>query len=190
MSARRIIMSGVTVAALAVLSACGSGSGRRQLIAPKQVPTELVPATIEGDLTLSEYMPARKAFAEAGASSLVSDGRVWAIRRGETLIGTLQISAVKHDVSVQKASDRKAILNGVMTGVSFETIDVGDVQVAASTAADRSIYMWFGDGIFEVLQLKGTKVDPDAVAGDVIAFQESTGKLGNVSGLTVGQPQE
>ena len=163
--------------ALAALPACGSGSKSHILVAPRQVPVELVPPTLEGNLTLSEYLPARKAFAEAGVSSLVSDGRVWAIRRGETLIGTLQISAVKNDVSVRKAHDRDAILHGVMTGISYETLDVGDVKVAASTSADRSLYMWFGDGIFEVLQLKGTKVDPDAVASDVIAFQLSTGKL-------------
>lgn len=186
MTGRRSVVIIAVALGLGVLPACGSGPSRSQLVPPRQVPTELVPQTLEGNLTLQEYMPARKAFAEAGVASLVSDGRVWAIRRGETLIGTLQISAVKNDVSVHNSRDRKAILQGVMTGVSYETLDVGDVQVAASTAADRSLYMWFGDGIFEVLQLKGTKVDPDQVAGDVIAFQQSTGKLVTVA-LTNGQ---
>ena len=173
----------VTVVTLALaIGACGSGSASHKLIAPNSVPTELVPATLEGNLTLSEYLPARKAFAAAGTSSLVADGRVWAIRRGETLIGTLQISAVKTDVSLARAKDRKAILDGVMTGTAFETLDVGDIKVAASTAADRTMYVWFGPKVFEVLQLKGTKVDPDAVAADMIAFQQSTGKLGGGSG--------
>ncbi|MDQ1396278.1 MAG: hypothetical protein QOG64_1537, partial [Acidimicrobiaceae bacterium] len=101
--------------------------------------------------------------------------------RGETLIGTLQISAVKPDVSVTNEHDRKAILDGVMTGTAYETIDVGDIKVAASTAADRTLYLWFGPKVFEVLQLKGTKVEPDDIAAEVIAFQQSTGKLGAVT---------
>jgi hypothetical protein len=163
--------------ALVLLAACGSDSGRRQLLVPNAVPTELVPATLEGNLTLTEYEPARKSFAQAGVASLVSDGRVWAIRRGQTLVGTLQISAVKHDVSLSKTADHKAILDGVMTGTSYETIDVGETKVVASTAADRTLYLWFGRNLFQVLQLKGTKVDPDTVAADLIAFQQSTGKL-------------
>lgn len=173
---RRLASLVVMLAVACGAAACGSGPTDR-LVAPNSVPTGLVPPTLEGNLTLSEYLPARRAFAQTGTASLVSDGRVWAIRRGETLVGTLQISAVKHDVSLAKASDRQAILDGVMSGTAYETLDVGDLKVVASTAADRTMYLWFGPKLFEVLQLKGTKVDPDAVAGDVIAFQQSTGKL-------------
>lgn len=172
---RRALATGL-VALACVATGCGSGSTDR-LVAPNSVPAGLVPPTLEGDLTLSEYMPARRAFAQAGPASLVADGRVWAIRRGETLVGTLQVSAVKHDVSLAKASDRQAILDGVMSGTSYQTLDVGNLKVIASTAADRSVYLWFGPNLFEVLQIKASKVDPDSVAGDMIAFQQSTGKL-------------
>jgi hypothetical protein len=169
------------VAALAV-GACGSASPSGRLVAPDAVPTELAPPTLEGNLTVSEYLPGRQAFAQAGPASLVSDGRLWAIRRGETLVGTLQISTVKRDVSVTNPRDHQAILDGVMTGISYQTIDVGGIKVAASNSADRTLYLWFGPKLFEVLQLKGTKVDPDTVAADVISYQLSTGKLGTGSG--------
>jgi hypothetical protein len=174
---RRLLMMTAALTLLASAAACGSGDATK-LVKPNSVPTDLVPPTLEGNLTLSEYQPARKAFAAAGAASLVSDGRVWAIRRGETLVGTLQISAVKPTVSLSKSSDRKAILDGVMSGTAYQTLDVGNLKVVASTAADRTLYLWFGPKLFEVLQLKGTKVDPDSVAADVISFQQSTGKLG------------
>ena len=162
---------------MATGAACGSESANHQLVVPNSVPLELVPPTLEDGLTVTEYQPGRNAFAQAGPESLVADGRVWAIRRGETLVGTLQISAVKHDVSVQDPKDRKAILQGVMTGTPYETIDVGDLKVAASTSADKNVYLWFGPNLFEVLQVKASKVDPDALAADVISFQQSTGKL-------------
>jgi hypothetical protein len=172
----RVLAIGLALTAMLGV-ACGSGDAGARLVAPTRVPTGLVPATLEGNLTLNEYLPARKAFAHSGAASLVADGRVWAIRRGQTLVGTLQVSAVKPDVKLTKGSDRQAILDGVMSGTSYQTLEVGDLKVVASTAADRSLYLWFGPGLFEVLQVKGTKVDPDSVAGDMIAFQQSTGVL-------------
>jgi len=105
---------GALVGAALVLAACGSASPGGRLVAPDAVPTELVPPTLEGNLTLGEYLPGRQAFAQAGPASLVSDGRLWAIRRGETLVGTLQISTVKGDVSVTRPRDHQAILEGVM----------------------------------------------------------------------------
>jgi hypothetical protein len=170
-------LAAALAAVTALLGACGSGDAK-VLVEPASVPLDIVPATIAGGLTVHEYRPARTAFARAGESSLVADGRVWAIRRGQTLVGTLQVSTVKPEVSVHRAADRKAIVSGVMTGISYETIDVGDTVVIASTAADKALYLWFGKDLFEVLQVKSTKVDPDEVAADLIDFQRSTGKIG------------
>lgn len=173
---RRLLLA---VLALSFASACATGDDQ-PLVKPARVPDDIVPATVAGDLTLHEYQPARRTFARAGEDSLVADGRVWAIRRGETLVGTLQVSTVKPDVSVADRADRKAILGGVMAGTAYETIDVGDTEVIASTAADKSLYLWFGPGFFEVLQVKSTKADPDTVAADLIEFQLATGKIGKL----------
>lgn len=169
-------MAAFATVVVSVVAGCGSQTG--PLVKPASVPEDIVPKTVSGDLTLTEFDPARTTFAKAGPTSLVADGKVWAIRKGETLVGTLQVSAVKPDVSVTKSRDRQAILDGVMTGTSYETIDLGDVKVAASTAADKTIYLWFGPDLFEVLQVKGTKADPDTIAADLIEYQQSTGKLG------------
>ena len=163
--------------AAGAVSACG-GSEPSTLVRPAGVPAGMVPATVADGLTMTEFAPARARFASAGETSLVADGRVWAIRKGQTLVGTLQISTVKPDVSVTKSEDRKAIVGGVMTGIAFETVDVGDTKVIASTAADKSLYLWFGPGLFEVLQVKSTKVDPDEIAAELIEFQQGTGRLG------------
>ena len=170
-------MRAVACVLVALLAACGSGGGSA-LVEPASVPTDMVPATLGEGLTVHEFAPARSRFASAGDSSLVADGRVWAIRRGQTLVGTLQISTVKPDVSVVDKDDRKAIVGGVMTGISYETVQVGDTAVIASTAADKSLYLWFGSNLFEVLQVKSTKVEPDEIAAELIEFQQATGKIG------------
>jgi hypothetical protein len=166
----------LSVMLMAVAASCGGSQA--PVVQPARVPTDIVPATVEGDLTVTEFPPARTTFAKAGITSLVADGKVWAIRRGETLVGTLQVSTVKPDVSVTTKEDRRAILDGVMTGSPYETIQLGSLDVAASTSADKTLYLWFGPKLFEVLQVKGSKVDPDSIAADLIEFQQSTGKIG------------
>ncbi len=168
----RRVVSVLTLAIALALSACGGGSSTK-LAAPARVPDGLVPTTLNDGISLFEYAPGRKAFARAGASSLVADGRVWELRRGATLVGTLQISTVKPDVSVAKPDDRKAILDGVMTGTAVETITVAGVRVASSTAADKTLFLWFGPQRFEVLQLKGAKVNPESIVQQLIAFQRA-----------------
>lgn len=152
---------------------------------PAAVPVELVPASLAPDLGISEFAGARSAFADAGETSLVADGRLWEIRRAATLIGTLQIATVKDDVSTADPEDRSDILAAVMTGASYETVDVGGVAVARASRADKTLFVWFGTNLFEVLQLKGTKVDPDAVVAGLITHQ-----LGQAGFTPVGTVDE
>lgn len=173
---RRAARACAVAVAVAALAGCGGGS-RAGIVAPASVASDMVPASVAGGLLLREFTPARARFAKAGESSLVADGRVWEIRRGQTLVGTLQVSTVKPEVSVTDASDRRDIVSGVMTGISYETVSVGETNVIVSTASDKSLYLWFGRNLFEVLQVKSTKVDPDEVAAELIEFQQATGVL-------------
>jgi hypothetical protein len=157
------------------LAACGGGTA--QVAAPARVSDALAPKILGEGVSIGEYLPARTRFARAGASSLVADGRVWAIRKGQTLVGTLQASTVKSDVDLSRAADRKQVIDGVMTGARYDTIYVGKLKVLSSTAADHALYLWFGPGLFEVLQVKAGKVVPDDVAGDIIEYQLSSGLL-------------
>lgn len=170
---KRLALIGVAVAFVA--GACGNGN--TPLTAPARVSDKLVPTVLSQGVSVSEYTPARTRFARAGASSLVADGRVWAIRKGQTLVGTLQASTVKNDVDLSKSEDRKQVIDGVMTGSRFDTIFVGNLNILSSTAADHTLYLWFGPKLFEVLQVKAGKVSPDDIAGDIIEYQLSAGLL-------------
>ncbi|HUR77652.1 MAG TPA: hypothetical protein VMZ22_06880 [Acidimicrobiales bacterium] len=171
---RRLAALGLAFAAL-IGSACGKADA--PTAAPARVPQNLVPTVLPDGVTIGEYKPARARFAKAGESSLVADGRVWAIRRGQTLVGTLQASTVKNDVSLDNVDDRKAVIEGVMLGQRYETLFVGKLKILSSTAADRTVYLWFGDSLFQVLQVKAGKVEPDAIAGDIIEYQQTAGVL-------------
>jgi hypothetical protein len=163
--------------ALIFLAVAACGNGAAPLAAPARVDDALAPKILGEGVTIGEYAPARARFAKAGASSLVADGRVWAIRKGQTLVGTLQASTVKNDVDLTKAADRKQVIDGVMTGARYDTIYVGKLKVLSSSAADHTLYLWFGPDLFEVLQVKAGKVAPDDIAGDIIEYQLSSGLL-------------
>jgi len=169
----------VAVALLVAGAACGGGSKAAE--APKSVPVNAVPATLGGtpespEFTLAEFADARKDFAKAGSRTMVADGRLWEIRKGATLIGTLQISTVKPKVDLTHKKERDKIVDLVMNG-GITTIKVRDIEVATSTEAQKTTYLWFGKQLFEYLQIKGADVKPEAVLRRLLTFQKPTGEL-------------
>ena len=158
-------------AVASVLAACG-GDDATIGIRPISVATELAPGQISNGLALYESTGDEivGAFANAGEESLVSDGRLWEIRKGARLVGALQISTVKDKVDLAEAERRDAIVEDVLVG-SYDRIRVGDVEVYTSAANDKVIYLWFGEGMFQVLQLKGDELDHEQVLEDIVDHQ-------------------
>jgi hypothetical protein len=163
------------LSAAVALSACGGGP--RQVNVAVRVPLGQEPSTIGSSLTLSEYTGDRKAFANAGKDSLVYDGRLWEIHDGHLLVGTLQVATVTPDISLTNGSDRSEVLNGVLDGVQPATIQVDGVGVAVSNAPQRTLYVWFGRSVFEVMQLDDARVNPEQILNQVISYQRQTGLL-------------
>ena len=165
------------LAALAVMTsamlvgACG-GDDAAVVERAEPVAAELAPAEVAGGLKLYESTSDEtlKAFTNAGDSSLVADGRLWEIRKSDRLVGALQISTVKRKVDLTKARRRDAIVDEILIG-SIDRIRSGDVEVYTSAANDKVVYLWFGVGVYEVLQLKGDELDHNQVLADVVAHQ-------------------
>ncbi len=157
---------------LLLLAACGRGDPNASAARPAEVPVALVPAEL-GGLSFAEDKSSTEAFAKLGDEALISDGRLWAIRKGETLVATLQISTVKDDVDVTVAEDRDAIARNILPGAGA-TIDVEGVPVLAATANDKTVYLWFAAGLFEVLQIKTTDLDAETILGDILRFQTTS----------------
>ena len=148
---------------------------------PKPVPLNVVPAALGGtpaspDFTLSEFTDARKDFAKAGTKTVIADGRLWEIRKGATLIGTLQVSTVKPNIKLTKKKERDRLVDLIMQG-GITTIKVRDIQVTTETEAQKTTYLWFGKQLFEYLQIKGTDVKPETILRKLIVFQKPSGEL-------------
>jgi hypothetical protein len=185
--------------AVALLSttplACGGGGDPTVGLPPPKVPVEIVPASLaQGKFSLSEDGKARKAFTTIGPRALVADGRLWAIRVGNTdrLVGTLQVSTMKLKIDLTDPKQRNSVVNNIIPGAK-ENITVGDLQVVQSAGDDKTVYVWFGRELFEVLQLKRSEKDPidaETVLAEVIGFQTAQPNWKGLATVSVDQHGE
>ena len=169
-----------------LLGACGGGGddARAPAHPPSKVPVSLVPPSLtNGELVLTEDDQARKAFAELGDRALVADGRLWQIRKGEQLVATLQVSTVKTKVDLANEEERTSIVKHILPG-RRQQIDVDGLSISMSDSDDKTVFVWFGRDLFQVLQVKSTKLDPEAIVRDLVGFQSASPEwkaLGDVS---------
>ena len=189
MTGRAIVLA----AALAVfLGACGNDAPPPP---PAKVQSELVPnLLLDGSLRVAEDEKTGEVFKRPVPRGLVADGKVFTIRgAADRLVGTLQLSTVRHDVDLTKPEARERIVEGILTNP--DQITVGPLEIAQSKTTDKSVYVWFGEGHFQVLQLKPTKAvafDPDGLLAELVAYetQQPTWKPVSRAGIETTDGEE
>lgn len=167
----------VIVLVLCATTAGGCVGSSEAPAAPRALDRSLAPANVLGEkYRLFENVDdaTRKTFADAGPTSLVDDGAVWEIRRADKLVGTLQIATFNAKVDPENESQRKSVVNDIIPGGGTR-IALRDQEVHTIAVSDRTIYLWFGQTVYEVLVLKGLDEgdDPEQVLVDVIAHQQT-----------------
>jgi hypothetical protein len=153
----------------ASLAACGDAT---VVVAPKRVDPALAPADLPDGLKLYENTSesTRRALANVGEGALMADGRVWEIRRADRLIGTLQVSTVMPRFDLTDGAVRDGMVRQIIPqGAS--RIRVQGIEVHVSEDEDRAIFLWFGDGVFEVLQLKDRELEFESVVAAILGHQ-------------------
>lgn len=155
-----------------LLTACG----HEVPAAPRPVPVALAPATVlsgQLQLHLNNAPETQRAFHQDDKLSLISDGRLWEIRRNDRLIGTLEIATVKPDIDLTRSSVRQHFTAPILVGAT-STIRLAGQEVSTVTRADGvSTMVWFGRGLFEVLQLKDQRVTGPQLAQAIIQHQQT-----------------
>ena len=136
------------------------------------ISTDLVPASLPAQkltIDLDRSKEVKKAVQSAGPQVLVGDARLWNIHRGQRLVGALQLATLKKRVDPRRATDRQAIISQVLGGRARQIqVDGLPVWTVPDDGAGRGIYVWFGARSFGVLQLKGTDIQPAAVADALV----------------------
>ena len=167
-------VSALLGAALVALLVAGCDSGKPT--PPQPVPLALAPPALLGGslhLYLNNAKDTVAAFRQDHKDALISDGKLWEIRRADRLIGTLEIATVKRDVNLAKSSVRDNFTSPILVGAKSD-IRLNGQEVATVQSDDGvSTLVWFGQGLFEVLQLKDTVLTGPQLAEAVIQYQQT-----------------
>ena len=143
---------------------------------PAPVPLALAPtAVLSGGLHLYQNTApdTLAAFRQNPQDALISDGKLWEIRRADRLIGTLEIATVKRNVNLARHSVRDNFTKPILVG-AVSDIRLSGQEVATVSSDDGvSTIVWFGRGLFEVLQLKDTVVTAPQLAQAIIQYQQT-----------------
>jgi hypothetical protein len=179
---RRAASASLVVVALAatggLTAACG-GNDASASIRPTKVPDGLVPDIVQGgafQFFESQLPQVKDAFDKAGDHSLAADGRLWELRKGDRLVGSLQLTTLMPDVDLTKAEHRDSILTQLLPTGRDELL-VDEVNVWTTTSNNKTIYLWFGRDMYALMTLKGgseDNLDPEVVLGDVISQNVSS----------------
>lgn len=168
------VAAAALVAFLALGAACGGGED--DAAAPERVPVDLVPARLLDDSlgTFENRDPATlRTLANAGPTSLVADTRVWEIRRGDRLVATLQISTVEPTVDLLDEDVRERFAGQLIAGQS-NRFRSGDVEVFTSTVNDKTVFLWFGANVYEIMQTKDSVLEPEELLTDLLEHQSDS----------------
>lgn len=165
-------------AALVLLLSVVAGACGKEATPPRpiSVPDGMTPDTVQdGEYAFyeSQLPQVRDAFANAGANSLVADGRLWELRRDDRLVGILQISTLLPELDLLNKDHRHQVVDQILPTARDELV-VGDVNVFTSVANQKSVYLWFADHTFNLLTLKpgsGDDLDPERVLTEVLDHQ-------------------
>jgi hypothetical protein len=137
---------------------------------PSLAPTSVVRNTLQVRPNTSRET--QLAFANAGPDSLLVDGRLWEIRRADKLIATIQIGTLRPRVQVEKEDVRRGIVGQILTG-KVSSIRVDGLEIYFATSRDKTVYVWFGRGLFEVLQIKSKTPKPEEILRGILEHQRT-----------------
>jgi hypothetical protein len=166
----------VAVAAAASLAVTGSCAQPRHEadLATVRFPTPLMPARV-GQYTVQAEPKLAKNYATVKnkADVMVQSGRVYTVRTGDVIQGSIQVALFKPDANLIKDRGlRRDVEDGLDAG-SAVTHHVGLIQVRDLTLPEQHMYLWFppDHNVMELFVMRKTFLDAQRVVDSIIEFQ-------------------
>lgn len=157
----------------------GCGNDRVEVVAPAAVPPGLVPASVQSNsyaFYKSELPGVQDAFANAGPNSVAADGELWELRKGDRLVGALQLTTLLPEVDLTDEDHRNQILRQLLPTARDQVV-IDDVNVWISESGTKSVYLWFGSDMYALMTLKAGSeddLDSDQVLTEVVTYAASS----------------
>lgn len=145
------------------------GSASAEL--PLRLPDPLVPPTAAG-FSISREEDLEENYAKPGEDALVTDGRVFTVRQGSVVAGSLQVAVLRDDVDGRDRGVQLGLERVIQTG-EFRTYRFGTFRVRKLEQAEQTIYVYFPPSVnvMEVFVLRADTDGADELVREVISHQ-------------------
>ena len=136
-------------------------------VAGPALPSRLAPATL-GSLRLVPEVQAQQAFSHA---ALVEQGRVFSLRDGAVIQGSVQIAGFVPEIDVRNRRVRSQILAGLGSG-RFEPVRLGSLRAFRIRRPEQTLLLAFArDGrSYTLMVTRASFTDPEQVFAQLLAY--------------------
>jgi len=174
---RRVVAPASVLVVLALVSAlfiAGSGTKSSRVEATPSLPERTVPDRL-GAFAFQREPSLESGFARAGDNALVATGQVFSIRRGDEVLGSIQLAPFRAGL-IKSDKDLDDVRNGVLKRIgngSFVPQRVGGDVVLAQRQARTTLYVWFSPdtSYFELLVAGRELQEADVLFASLLAYQ-------------------
>lgn len=160
----------IPIGAVLLLTACASPA---KVVAPKGpvLPARITPDTL-GDFAFHQEPDMEAVFEKAGDASLVTGGSIHTIRRGNEILGYIEVAEFKPAYKATNRDVREGVLDTIGNG-RFELGRLGGEYVHVQTSAEQRFYLWFSNNgsYFELLVAKKGFEEAERLFPALLAFQ-------------------
>lgn len=162
------------LAAAVVLAATAAVAVTRPEPVPppaRALPAQAAPASL-GDVRFVREPVAERAFTEQTDASLVTQGRVFSLRQGDVVQGSLQVAALDPAIDTRSPRVRDRVLRGLGDG-QFRPMRIGEEKVYRRTLPELTLLLAFtpdGQGYY-LMAARSAYADSERLFGSVLAFR-------------------
>ena len=167
----RTAILAVTIAVVVAVVALAPTGGSPSAALPLALPDPLVPETAAG-YSINRESDLEENYSKPGTDALVRDGRVFTIRQGSVVAGSLQVALLRDDVDGRDRDVQRGLERVIQTG-DFDTHRFGTFRVRKLEQAEQTIYVYFPPtvNVMEVFVLRSDTEGADELVREVISHQ-------------------
>lgn len=134
----------LAVLAAALSTAAGCSLGSTSGAAPPQTLPSAPPANLVANVNIQSDPKYDSHFSKLRPASLVTGGRLFVVRSGPVIQGSVQITLFKKGVNSQDPSVQRGIEDGLNVGArGFTNLHFGLVKLLSATVGETQMYLWF-----------------------------------------------
>jgi transglutaminase-like putative cysteine protease len=168
-------VAGAAAIILAVFALGGCGGRGDDAKAPSTFPNPIAPQRVLDRYDIERRPEIEGEFKRPKGNALVTDGRVFTVRDGDTIQGSIQISVLRPDVDGDSWEVQRGVMSDLGAIRAFTMRHYGTIHLEVMQTAEEQVFVWFPPehNVIQLFLMRKTFDDATKVVLAVIAHQRS-----------------